>query len=789
MAVIENFRAEPEHIPGDDFLGNPKDEDKDADDKEHQFDSEENKELHTRLIRFLMQEIDRQGENRSQIAQDHDYYDHIQLTAEQAQELKDRGQAPTVYNRIATVINWIIGTEKRSAVDFQILGRTKDDVKPAERKSEYLKYLSDCNRTQFNRSRAFKDAAIGGIGWQEDGVTDAFDGEPLYSKYVNWREILDDSCSYEYDQSDSRYLFRMKWLDVDLAKSIWDDRTEVIDAAIAEGGALGSSILFTADDPFDRREQENLFGYTGYIGGERSHTRQRVRIIECWYRVPAKVQKIKGGTFHGQVYDPNNHEHVSHVECGLCEVVERIQMTVRYALMTTKGLLDEGASPYRHDRFPYTKLICYRRDRDGQYYGIVRGIRDPQDAYNKRISKSLFILSTNKVIMEEGAVKDIDEFREEVSRPDAIIVKRKGAELTLNTDRDLSAAHLQLAAQDAEMIQMVSGITDENMGRETNARSGKAIQARQSQGALATAELFDNLRLTVQLQGEIQLSNVEQFVTEQKMFRITDQKGNTEFKSMNDGLPENDIAHTKADFIVAQQDFRETMRMAQTEMLFDLVGKLPPEVGLQMLDLVVDLMDIKNKDEIVARLRKINGQRDPDAELSEQEKAEAAKAAQAQEAQQQLQIRGVTAEISIKEAQAQKLQAEAQSESIRAQQPDGEADKVRLQMQAQIDLLRKQLVDQASAYDMSKQRLQAQFESELAAVNNNIQSDVIKAEAMIEVARIKAESDSKIDELDQKIAEVTKHIESLGGDAEEESEPQSVKDAEGESGNSEQREL
>ena len=71
---------------------------------------------------------------------------------------------------------------------------------------------------------------------------------------------------------------------------------------------------------------------------------------------------------------------------------------------------------------------------------MIRGMRDMQEDINKRASKALHILSSNKVIMDEGALPDgttIDEFAEEIARPDAIIVKRPGKELVITRKRNL----------------------------------------------------------------------------------------------------------------------------------------------------------------------------------------------------------------------------------------------------------------------------------------------------------------------------------------------------------------
>ena len=624
------------------------------DEPDNPLDSNEFKELHSRLISYYRQELDRQSENRYQQSIDEDYYDNIQWTSADAQALKDRGQAPLVYNVIAQSVNWIIGSEKRGRTDFNILPRGKEDAKPAEGKTKLLKYLSDVNRLPFHRSRAFEDTTKVGIGWLEDGAQDEDDGEMLYSRYESWRNLIWDSASTELDASDMRYIFRPKWIDEDIALALFPDRREQIASAVHEATLYGSFEMQNGDVPMDYAEFDRV--NAGIIGTVVTHKRRRVRLIECWYRTPEKVQRLNGGTFKGEIYDENDPRHVQAVQSGVSSLAEKLMMRVRVAIITSDDILFESPSPYKHNRFPFTPIWGFRRGRDNLPYGVIRWMRDIQDDVNKRASKALHILSTNKVIMDEGAVDDMDTFQEEVSRPDAIIVKKAGKNIDLNVDRELAPAHLELMSRNIQMIQQVGGVTDELLGRSTNAVSGVAVQARQEQGSVATNKLFDNLRFAVQMQGEIQLSLIEQFVTEQKEFRITNMRGTPEFVQINDGLPENDITRTKADFIVSESDWRATMRQAATQQLTDMMQKMPPQVAMVMLDLVVETMDLPNRDEIVKRIRMVTGQKDPDAsELTPEEQMAMQAKMEADQAQKAM----FEAELMEKQGKAEKSMAEA----------------------------------------------------------------------------------------------------------------------------------
>jgi hypothetical protein len=631
---------------------------------ENRLDSEEIGDLHGRLVSFYRQELDRQSENRMQQAVDEDYYDHAQWTEEEAKILKDRGQAPIVYNVIAQTLNWIIGSEKRGRTDFKILPRGKEDAKPAEGKTKYLKYLSDVNRTPFHRSRAFEDAAKVGIGWIEVGAQDEDDGEPIYMRYESWRNMLWDSASTEIDGSDMRYQFRSKWVDEDVAMALFPDRAEQVKNSVTDYVSAGSNDLSDGDEAMDQAEMS--MEDSGANGTVNVHRRRRVRLIEAWFRMPATVKRIRGGMFSGEVYEDDNANHKEQIALGKAVLTEKVMMRTRMAIMTPSEMLYEGPSPYRHNRFKFVPVWGYRRGRDGLPYGIIRGLRDIQDDINKRASKALHILSTNKVIMDEGALPDgmsVDEFVEEVSRPDAVLVVKAGKRMELNVDRELAPAHLDLMSRNISMIQQVGGVTDELMGRTTNATSGVAVKARQEQGSVATNKLFDNLRLAVQMEGELELSLMEQFVTDEKAFRITNMRGTPEFVTLNDGLPENDVTRTKADFVISEADWRATIRQAANEQLTDMMMKMPPQVALVMLDLVIEGMDIENREELVKRVRQINGMRDPDATEPTPEEQEAAQAkaieAQAQEAMFKTELALKEAEVALKQAQANKADADA----------------------------------------------------------------------------------------------------------------------------------
>lgn len=721
-----------------------------------------------RLLQWYYYEKELQSINRMEMAIDADFYDNDQWDEQDAAELRARGQVPLVYNEIAPMVDWIIGTERRTRVDWKVLPRTEDDVDLADTKTKVLKYVADVNRCAFVRSRAFSDSAKVGVGWVDDGVRDDPTQDILYSKHEDWRNILWDSAgSYEHDLSDARYVFRWRWVDEDVALMSFPERKHAVMEGIEDATRLVTDF---EDDAMGRRsgtEESMRRGViyssgSGYAGDAQ---RRRIKLIECQYRKPAMVRIVDSGPLQGAIYSPDDPK-AAEAEQNGATFIDRVMMRVHIAVFTEANLLSMGPSPFRHNRFSLTPIWCYRRGRDRLPYGVVRRVRDMQQDLNKRASKALFMLSTNQIIAEEGASDDWDEVRDEVDLPDGTILLKNGGieKFHIRRDTDGATGQIQMMSLAAQSIQKSAGVSDENLGRQTNATSGKAIEARQLQGSVVTTEPFDNLRLATQIQGEKQLSLTEQYYTQAKVIRLTGSKGALEWVHINE--PEvqadgsvrfiNDITASMADFVVSEQDYTGTVRNAMFATLSDMASRLPPEISLRLLTIAMEFSDMPNKDEVADLIRNLTGDRDPNKPISPEEQAQqeqqAAQQAEAMEMQRQaavLALEEQQAKIRELNAKADKLEAEAKAEGG---QPGAEGQQGQ---EAAIMEFRKQASDEIDRVSEELRKAQA----ELASRHRQIKSDAdtkiegarIDADAKLRIAEIQADSNEKIAAMKQNL--------------------------------------
>lgn len=737
-------------------------------------DGDEAQKLLRQLWSWYYWERERQSQNRLEMAVDADMYDGDQWDAEDKAIVEERGQMALVYNETAPMVDWMIGTERRARVDWKVLPRTEDDVKLADVKTKVLKYVSDVNRIPFNRSRAFADAIKVGVGWTDCGVRDDPTTDTLYQRYEDWRNVLWDSTSYEPDLSDGRYVFRWRWVDEDLARLMFPGREHIIDASVAEsdmygvlddeaedGSAFGAAHAFGSETIGARRASG--------VGSSVDAHRRRVRLIEAQFRRPAMVKIVADGPFRGAILTPRDKVLADAVGRAGVSIMDRVMMRVHCAVFCEGGLLGMGPSVARHNRYGLTPIWCYRRGRDRLPYGVIRRIRDIQHDLNKRASKALFYLNSNQVVMDEGAVEDIHEARDEASRPDGLIVKKAGKSLEIKRDTDAATGQIQMMAMDAQSIQKLAGVADENLGRQTNAVSGEAIRARQQQGSVVMTEPFDNLRLATQVEGEKLLSLVEQWYTEAKVIRLTGARGAIEWVKINqpevgpDGVQRflNDLTASMADFIVSEQDYAGTLRQVMFDSLNAIAQKLPPEVALRMLTLAYEFSDLPNKDEIADQIRKMTGDRDPNKEPTPEEAAQLEQQAQQQAEALELQRQTALAALEEQRAKVREINARAakfEAEASAAGQGDGTDPAAQ---QALMDQVR-QVQEQAAAEIDSLSEALRKAQSELTNRTLQINRD---ADVKLQLADIDRDTKLRVAEIskvaDDQLAALVKRIEAL----------------------------
>lgn len=619
---------------------------------------------------FITEQM-RQRANRYQMALDESYYDGDQWTPDEAAAVRARGQNPVVFNECKPLGDFLIGTERRTRTDFSVVSRSDDSDEAHQEalaKTSLLKFVDDLNRASFVRSDAADDQFKAGLGWVEVGVRPDPVDYPIYKRNESWRNMLHDSLGQSRMPSEWRYVFRYREIDFDIAEvMVPPSKVDLLRKAIINADTR-QYMDYWNGQPLTGMQSVTDLALTGKwttydADAWLNNPRERVMLIECWATEPYR--------------DPRDGDAEN--------LIDFPTLRKRVAIMTEHDTLMESWSPYSHDMYPFIPYWCYRRKKDGMPYGVIRQHRGPQDSLNKHMSKAQFRISTRQVWMEDGAldpeVMDEDEFEDEVGDPSAILKFARGAlsgkKVEVKEGVQLAQADIQLAEQFRASIRNSSGVSTEDRGQDPHSVSGKARAIREAQGSKLTAEPFDHMLLARQLEGEITLSLVEQYHDQPMVFadigsgrkRATYIRANQP-DPQNPGRKINDIQGRKHAFVIGETPWQQSLAEAAFESMLEVLGQLgsvAPQPVLAILDIVFEMHPtLPKRDEIVKRIRQVNGQDDPDqgeTPESRQRKMDQQRLAQAQL---EAQIEGLRADVAEAKARGEKLTAEAMKARLEA---------------------------------------------------------------------------------------------------------------------------
>lgn len=419
------------------------------------------------------------------------YYDGDgQLSMEERQTLKERGQPDVIINRFRVAINGILGVNDHSRADPRALGRTPKDMNSADVATDCLRYVTQVNRFKFEEKYLLKDNLLGGTCAVLVGLGEQKGDVPITT--IWWSEFFYDPRSKRPDFKDARYLGIAKWMYADEAKELEADDVnhgQMIDATF-EGGGLTGRTGNGSDDTFDDRPIDQ-----GWIDTEN----KRVQIIEIYEKI--------GGVWY---------------QCMFWE----------------GGIISEQPSPYLDDKgkpcCPIVAQSCYV-DTDNNRIGYASDLRDIQDEINKRRQKALWEVSSNQIeAADPSAIEvEVDEARKEAARPDGVIPY--GWKKVAGSDK--SAGNMMLLNEAKNEMERFSP-NPAMLGRQGADTSGRAMLARQQAGLIELSvplDQFEDFKLRVYQQIWYR---AKQDWTEPMWIRLTDDMEDPRFVGLNQPITE-----------------------------------------------------------------------------------------------------------------------------------------------------------------------------------------------------------------------------------------------------------
>jgi len=536
------------------------------------------------------------------------YYDGDQWSAADIEQLMIRGQQASVLNIIRPTVDQILALEQQRRADIQVVGREPDDGPMSDILTKLLKQVFDDNSFDYYLGKTFREGVIGGAGWIEVSVNDESGRNEVEVNHIPWDEVYADPYSKKPDSTDARFIIRQVWMDRD---QLIDEFPEKKDMILQEMSLLTSAV--TADFKGHEHTAQSRGVDIDTIFDDR---RRRVAVNDTWYK--DETGEIRHTIWMSNVFL----EGVDPDEDGNNDAM--------------------NPSPYKANIFPLISFYAFR-NRKGEPQGIVEFLLSIQDALNKSQSKYIWAQSARQVMAEEGAIDNPEEMREEIAKPDGVIMVQPGRLGAVQLLDHVNESQLLMQNMNflLAMSQRVSGVNDATLGiGGTNARSALQESSRLLQGSSMQTSIIENLFFTRRQVANITLRLIGQFYNESRVVRITQINGFNNFIELNGERQDeetgkmvkinqiDDLLHF--DVVLKEVEQFNTVKQLQLSQVVEAAkgGIIPPEIASQ---LIITLSDMPGKQELLQQTAIF-------FERQRQEQALAAQQEQELAVQQQLQV-------------------------------------------------------------------------------------------------------------------------------------------------------
>ena len=650
--------------------------------------------LFLRLSDWCKRDQDHWQKWREEATLDYDFVSGKQYSDKEVAELTHQRRPPVVFNRISPIIDTIGGTEIQNRQEIKYYPRETGDVKVSELYTSAAQWFRDQCQAEDEESDSFLDTLICGMGFTETRMdySDNPDGDPVIER-VDPLEMIVDNAARKANFIDARRKFRLKEMTRREARELFPD---------AEAATL--------DAGWARLESQSRASTVP----ARNYRQDASDISDDDTVTIVHAQWVELQTIYYAV-DPSTGQRVD------VDKEQAVAIRKQAADMGVKSPLKSGTKRVWKQAFLGTEIlgeadetlsgkcswcaITGKRDRNrGTWYGVVRGMRDPQQWANKWMSQAMHILNTTAkggILSEVGAFVDQTQAEQSYARPEAITWVQDGAlsrgAIMPKPGNGMPAGFFDLMQFAVSSVRDVSGINLEMIGAREGNQPGILEYQRKQAALTVMAKFFDSLKRYRKRQGTLLLSLIQDYLSDGRLIRIVgDEEAKYAPLVKESGVKDFDIIVDEAPSAPNQKE--QTWGVIQQ--MLPIVGTmLTPELWgdiLQYSPLPSSLVDkLKN------RIADSGEQKQPSPEMM---KAQAS--IQAQQAKAKADIEAQQAKLSA-DAQLKQMEIQADAEAAR-QKAAFEVEVLRMKAEAEL-----QIAQAKAASDLQLRREEMMLEAQL----------------------------------------------------------------------------
>lgn len=417
-----------------------------------------------------------------------DMYHNRQWDRSQILELENRGQPKETFNIVKLLTRTLVGYYGSVVNKAQVEPTTYDDIT----KASMLNAVMNRAYEQTDFEIVDDDIKMYGIlsglfvshtTVNPTGKQDMFgrNEQAIEINDVNPETIVIDPASKKRDYSDARGIHAFKWVDETTLKKEFGKNQTTIDKLDAYSNHLNIN-----EAEFTYRYEEEFIGRYN---------------VDNMYLVVNSVMYNEKGKLESIFW---------------CGTVELSRIELDYPMGTT----------------PYTVTRLQKSNRE-EYYGIFHEVIEAQKAINQALIQIQLLVNSNKIIVESGAVEDIDEFTDTISRVNGVaeVDDLKGIQI-IQMSQDVLNQYTVLD-KSYSRIKEVLGINDAMLGQAYSADSGRKLKLQKNSAVMTLRYLTGPLELFHKKQAQLVAGLISMHYTAHQVMRVSDDITGNRFIEIN----------------------------------------------------------------------------------------------------------------------------------------------------------------------------------------------------------------------------------------------------------------
>ncbi|WP_371923330.1 portal protein [Bartonella sp. B1098] len=490
-----------------------------------QIETLEQQALLKKLVGWYQDDIAHVEKWRKNAQEDYDFYNGRQWNEQDLAVLNEQNRPVMTFNRIAPLINAVIGAERNNKRQVQFIPRQEGAAFANQILTGAAEWFRDEADGEYEDSDAFQDAIICGMGWTDTRLDYEEDpqGKPIISR-LDPMKMVWDASAVKPNLIDAQRLWYIDEKPLAVAQEMfphvhWSD--------LHADWVKHQGFLHSTSNGITKSYQgEEAYLEEGIEAGGYQQPKM-VTLVECrWFEreVVYKVLEPQSGKFIDyleQDFQSLRKEFPDLQATRLTRKIVKRAFLGRKLLETPdKPLVPAGQLGWECITGTFDKLSRH-------FYGLVRPTKDPQRWANKYFSQVMHLLNSQSkggIMAERDAFDDDRQALESWARADSITWLKSGAvsggRIQPKPVAQFPQGFFQLFNEAKSALEQVTGLSSEFIGTRAVNQPGILEQQRRQSSLNLLASFFDALRRYRQRQGKIILYLIQNYLSDGRLVRI-----------------------------------------------------------------------------------------------------------------------------------------------------------------------------------------------------------------------------------------------------------------------------